>query len=194
MAVWKGSIQQHGNHLHLFLYLQCSIILEAQPCNVAFWESFFNDQSETAEKTCHSWKISSSLSLSFFVSLVIVRGTGPCAACCCCIVEDEMTLCDLVSGRQSDVLLVQAASRAATLWRIHREEDAVSLKTVISTMGLHSSWSAFSHILMYSHRKAVWVLLKHQTGLLWMIFICKEYILTINFVSQHLVPKQEVVH
>lgn len=77
-------------------------------------KSFFNDQSDTAETIGHSWKISSSLSLSFLVSLVIVRGTAPCGDCCC-IVEDEMALCDLVSGRQSDVLLRQAASRAATL-------------------------------------------------------------------------------
>ncbi|KAA8591922.1 hypothetical protein FQN60_017296 [Etheostoma spectabile] len=68
----------------------------------------------TGRTTCHSWKISSSRSLSFLVSLVIVRGTATCDACCC-ILEDKLTLCDLVSGRQSDVLLVQAASRAATL-------------------------------------------------------------------------------
>lgn len=89
-------------------------------CDMELWESFFNDQSEKAETTCHSLKISSSLSLSFLVNLVIVRGTAPCAACCCILV-DEMTLCDLVSGRQSDVLLVQAASRSATL-RVKRDE------------------------------------------------------------------------
>lgn len=97
-------------------------MLEAKPCDVAFWESVFNDQSVTAKTTCHSWKISSSLSLSFLVSLVIVRGTVPCGACCCnsSILGDETTLCDLVSGRQSDVLPAQAASRAATLRRINR--------------------------------------------------------------------------
>lgn len=70
--------------------------------------------SETAE-TCHSSNISSSWSLRFLVSLVIVRGTAASAACCCCILEDKMTLCDLLRGCQPDVLLVQAASRAATL-------------------------------------------------------------------------------
>ncbi len=142
---------------------------------MALWESFFNDESETAETICHSWKISSSLSLSFLVSLVIVRGTAPCAACCCCILEDEMTLCDLVSGRQSDVLLLQASSRAATLWRINRWEDTVSLKTdLIPTISLHSSLAAFSVILidrLFIESMMVWILLKYETGLLWMTFI-----------------------
>lgn len=66
------------------------------------------------EPSRHSSKISSSLSFTFLASLVTVRGTPPCAACCF-ILEDEMTLWDLVSGRQSDVLLEQAASKAVTL-------------------------------------------------------------------------------
>lgn len=85
-------------------------------CNITFTESYFSDHSKTTATTvCHSSKISSSWSLRFFVSLVIVSGTAPCAACCCFIKEDEMTLCDLLRASHSDVLLVQAASRAATL-------------------------------------------------------------------------------
>lgn len=99
--------------------------------------------------TCHSWKISSSLSLRFLVSLVIVRGTAPCGACCCCILKDEMSLCDLVSGRKSAVLLVQAASMAATLWRRNRGKDAISLKTNTTDKAkarLHSCLAALSGI------------------------------------------------
>lgn len=130
-------------------------------------------KSVTARTTCHSWKISSSRSLSFLVSLVIVRGTATWdACCCCCILEDKMTLCDLVSGRQSDVLLVQAASRAATLWRINRWEDTVSLQMDrIHTIRL-------TNFMPFDLK--VWVLQKYQTGL----FIYSRNIL---------VPKQEVV-
>lgn len=77
----------------------------------SFFFFFLIFKSATVEMTAHSSKISSSLSLSFLVSFVIVRGT----ACCCCILEDDITLCDRIRGRQSDALLGQAASRAATL-------------------------------------------------------------------------------
>lgn len=161
------TIQQRGDHRRS---IPLSVML-SKPCDVAFWESFFNDQSETAQTTRHSWKISSSLSLSFLVSLVIVRGTASCGACCC-ILEDEVTLWDLVSGRQSDVLLVQAASMAATLRRINRWRNTASLKKdTMPTTSLHSSLAAFSDTrdsYLINHL-LLGVLIKYKTGLLWII-------------------------
>lgn len=87
-----------------------------------FWESL------TAEKTCHSSKISSSLSLSFLVSLVMVRGTG----------TGWLTLWERVRGRRSDALLVQAASRAATLWGGNGWEDTVSLQPDMTHTNNHT--------------------------------------------------------
>lgn len=74
---------------------------------------FYNHKTETSHSNYHNWKISSSLSLSFLVSLVMVAGRALCAACC--VEKDEAALWDLVSGRLSDVLLLQAASMAETL-------------------------------------------------------------------------------
>lgn len=74
---------------------------------------------------CYSWKISSSLSRNALVHLVMVRGTSSYATCCC-ILEDDMTLWDLVRRCQADVLLVQASSKAATLLRINRWKENVT--------------------------------------------------------------------
>lgn len=70
----------------------------------------------------HSWKISSSLSLRFLLSLVTAMVANCCCCCCCCSgLEEETALWDLVSGRLSDLLLLlQAASKAATLQRANR--------------------------------------------------------------------------
>lgn len=73
-----------------------------------------NDQAVQTRASGHNWKISSSRSLRRLESVVTVRGTAPCAADRCPL-EGVVTLCDLVSGFHSEVLLEQAASKAATL-------------------------------------------------------------------------------
>lgn len=75
------------------------------------WKRSHSDRSAIV---CHSWKISSSRSLRFLVSLVMVSGTAPCAASCCPL-EDEPALRDLTRGRQAGVSPEQTSSTAANL-------------------------------------------------------------------------------
>lgn len=63
---------------------------------------------------CHSWKISSSRSLRFLVSLVMVSGTVACEVSCW-PPEDEVALWDLTGGRQAGVSPVQTSSTPANL-------------------------------------------------------------------------------
>ncbi len=147
----------------IFFFLISNALLSWRPNSAMF---------VSGKTTCHNWKISSSLSLSFLVSLVIVRGIAPCDARCSCILKDELSLCDLVSGRESDVLLVQAASMAATLKRRNRWKDEISLRLdMIPTVSL-------------------WQLQKLQ----WIALICYYHLLRTLFINcKHSAPKQELV-